>query len=68
MKKKILVFVLALAIALPSFAGAKNKKKKSSNNANNENNSSFTVSSVTPTEMNNDVATGLTITGSGFSN
>ncbi|HBU24992.1 MAG TPA: hypothetical protein DEB07_02015 [Candidatus Moranbacteria bacterium] len=68
MKKKILVFVLALAIALPSFAGAKNNKKKSSNNANNENNSSFTVSSVTPTEMNNDVATGLTITGSGFSN
>lgn len=63
MKKKILVIALALVMAMPVFASA---KKKTSVNANNDNNASFTLTSVTPAEMNNDVANVITITGDGF--
>lgn len=67
MKKKILVLSLALALAIPAFSSAKNANKKERANTNNANNALFSISSVSPTTIENYAGTDITITGAGFS-
>ena len=60
MKKKILVLALALALAVPALTSAKHKTIEDVNS------SSFTVLSVLPVTLENNVVNTITIKGTGF--
>lgn len=62
MKKKILVFALALTLAMPVLAKTKFNPSDNENNA-----TSFSITSVSQDSMENNSDMTVTITGSGFS-